>query len=88
MEQIDQKGAVIVPIILVMREKDHAACIENWLIGRNSSKTQAEIQEITKKYQQMQQFIIDQGGDYTIVPVSINNLEDTLVNFRLLWGFR
>jgi len=83
-EKIDQNSAVIVPILLVLDSKDHSYCIETKLNTiRDYEKLSIEdklkkLNSMVRNYQIIQEDLINNSHLCTIIPVSINNHEETL----------
>jgi len=88
-DKSDQKAAVIVPILLVLNKEDHYYCIENKLdslkIFENLTPEEknSKINTYLKNYEVIQKFLIKRSPLCTVVPVSLGNLELTLVSFNL-----
>jgi len=85
-EKIDQKAAVIVPILLVLNKKDHFYCVENKIDslkvfeGLSYQDKKVKINSCLENYQAIQEHLLKKASLCTVVPISINNLEETLVS--------
>ena len=85
-EKIDQKAAVIVPILLVLNKKDHFYCVENKIDslkvfeGLSYQDKKVKINSCLENYQTIQEHLLKKASLCTVVPISINNLEETLVS--------
>lgn len=85
LEKLDQKSAVIVPILLVLNKRDHFYCVENKIDSLKAydsllyREKKVKINECLDNYQRIQKYLIKKASLCTIVPISINNLEETLV---------
>jgi len=83
-EKIDQKAAVIVPILLVLNKKDHFYCVENKIDslkafeGLTYQEKKVKINSCLENYQSIQEHLLKKASLCTVVPISINNLEETL----------
>ncbi len=78
MEKIDQKSAVIVPIYLISNKKDHLYTIETKK-NMDRRKDKGYFEGLLNKYQKLQLYLLKNADLCTVVPININNLEDTLV---------
>lgn len=83
-DKIDQNSAVIVPILLVLNSKDHSYCIETKLHSIKEYEKLSVDEKLQKhlkllhNYQVIQNYLIKHSELCTIIPVSINNHEETL----------
>jgi len=83
-EQIDQNSAVIVPILLVLNATDHSYCIEtklNTMKGYEKLSVEQKLikhKNLLENYQTIQQYLIENSKLCTVIPISINNHEETL----------
>jgi len=83
--KVDQKSAVIVPILLVLNKKDHVYCVENKIDslkvfdGLTYQEKKAKVASCLENYQAIQDHLLKKASLCTVVPISINNLEETLV---------
>ncbi len=84
-EKIDQKSAVIVPILLVLNKNDHFYCVENKIDslkafeGLSYPEKKTKINNYLNTYQDIQEHLLSKASLCTVVPISMNNLEETLV---------
>jgi len=82
--KVDQKSAVIVPILLVLNKKDHVYCVENKIDslkvfdGLTYQEKKAKVATCLDNYQAIQDHLLKKASLCTVVPISINNLEETL----------
>lgn len=85
LEKIDQKSAVIVPILLVLNKKDHLYCVENKIDSLKAfdelsyPEKKRKVASCLENYQAIQGNLLKKASLCTVVPISINSLEETLV---------
>ena len=78
---------MIVPILLVLNKKDHFYCVENKIDslkafeGLTYQEKKVKINSCLENYQSIQEHLLKKASLCTVVPISINNLEETLVEF-------
>lgn len=85
MDKAEQKSAVIVPILLVLNKRDHFYCVENKIDslkafdGLPYQEKKKKINSCLENYGAIQEYLLKSSSLCTVVPISINNLEGTLV---------
>ncbi len=87
-DKVDQKAAVVVPIMLVLNSEDHYFCVESKLDNLkvlenlNPEQRIQKINTYLKNYEVIQRYLIKKAPLCTVVPISLANLEHTLVKSR------
>lgn len=84
LKKIDQKGALIIPLLLILNKRDHMFGIENKFYRQLEKLSKEEKKDTLnkkfRKYQNIQNYFIENSSNLcTIIPCNINNYEETLV---------
>lgn len=84
LKKIDQRGAIIVPILLILNRKDHMFYVENKYLRFTEGMSKLEKKEFLEqklnKYQAIQDYLIKNSYDIsTILPSNINKYDESLV---------
>lgn len=88
LDEMDQSNAVIVPFLLTISEKEHAYIIENWLMSdipnelrsevAQLGKFQKQLKHLLKSFQQVQSFLLEYNDIFTVIPINIQHIDETL----------
>jgi 2-phosphoglycerate kinase len=88
LEAIDATGAVVVPFLLTISEKDHAYIVENWLMSTLNPSVreelnrlgtfQQQLQHALRSFQEVQRYLLDFDDLFTVLPINIQHIEETI----------
>ena len=88
LESINFSGAVIVPFLLTISEKDHAYIVENWLMSslhpsvreelNRLGSFQMQLQHALRSFQEVQRYLLDFDELFTVLPINIEHIEETI----------
>eukprot|EP01017_Pseudomicrothorax_dubius_P002700 TRINITY_DN10195_c0_g1_i3.p1 TRINITY_DN10195_c0_g1~~TRINITY_DN10195_c0_g1_i3.p1 ORF type:complete len:470 (-),score=151.40 TRINITY_DN10195_c0_g1_i3:75-1484(-) len=79
MKAIDQTGAIVVPILLVINRRDHRYFLENFLLRVSQHKQiDTNIDQLLERNQQVQDYLLERARLVTILPADIDKFDELL----------
>jgi hypothetical protein len=78
MKAIDQKGAIIVPLLFVINSRDHRYNLENFLC-KLSKTGEDHLETLVKNGQDIQNYLLKSWDNATIIPLNLDKYDDVLV---------